>query len=174
MKLLVFLILVSAVSFANEHKMNHHGMKVEKDNKSRASIEKTAREQFLSLLKINESLHSSFFKYDAKSVDQYAKEMQQALKKVKNEKVLKLLKGMDKYLGKISSSESQKNNNHMYNLVSKKLLTVLHTFDFGSVYNAYSCPMVQKSWIQNSTKIDKVHNPYASYMPHCGTKDSNY
>ena len=26
----------------------------------------------------------------------------------------------------------------------------------------------------NSSKIDKVHNPYASYMPHCGTKDSKY
>ena len=31
-----------------------------------------------------------FFKYDAKSVDQYAKEMQQALKKVKNETNLRL------------------------------------------------------------------------------------
>ena len=66
MKLFVFLMLMSAVSFSNEHKVKHHGMKVEKDNKSRAIIEKAAREQFLSLLKINESLHISFFKYDAK------------------------------------------------------------------------------------------------------------
>ena len=176
MKLLV-LALMAFVSFsglASDHKMNHHGMKVEKDNKARKSLEAATKEQFLEALKVNESLHGAFFTYNAKDVDQYAKKLKSALSKIKNEDLLKLLKGTDKYLEKLTAEESQKNNNHMYNLVSRKLLTVLHTYNLGSTYNAYSCPMVQKYWIQNSTKMDKVHNPYASYMPHCGTKDSKY
>jgi len=176
MKLTIFFLVtfICVNGFSSDHKMNHHGMKVEKDNKSRQFLESGAKEQFLNVLKINESLHGSFFKYDAKGVEKNAKAMRKALGEIKDSALLKLLNGTSEYLGKLTSKETQKSNYHHYNLVSKKLLSVLNSFDLGPIYNAYSCPMVQKVWIQNSKKMEKVHNPYASYMPYCGSKDSNY
>ena len=51
---------------------------------------------------------------------------------------------------------------------------VVNTYDVGKKYNAYSCPMVKKKWVQNSKKMAKVHNPYAPNMPHCGSKDTSH
>ena len=36
----IVLIALSSQSFSSEHKMNHHGMKVEKDNKKSSGIER--------------------------------------------------------------------------------------------------------------------------------------
>ena len=65
-------------------------------------------------------------------------------------------------------------NNENYHIVSSALIFVINKYDLGSEYNAYSCPMVKKKWIQNSKKMTKVHNPYAAGMPHCGSQDSSH
>ena len=57
--------------------------------------------------------------------------------------------------------------------VSKALVHIVRTYDVGK-YNAYSCPMVKKVWVQNSAKQDGVQNPYAPEMPACGTKDTSF
>lgn len=54
------------------------------------------------------------------------------------------------------------------------LIHIVNKYDLGSKYNAYSCPMVKKKWLQNSDKMAKVHNPYAAGMPHCGSQDTNH
>ena len=116
----------------------------------------------------------AFYKYDAKKVSRFSKGLKSALEMVKGKKIIKVLGRAPKQLGKISEEKSQDQNNKLYSLVSKSLISLLAKYDLGKDYNAYSCPMVKMAWVQNSTKINKVHNPYASYMPHCGTKDTNY
>ena len=77
-------------------------------------------------------------------------------------------------LDQIKASNDREDNNQNYHLVSMALIHVVKEYDVGSKYNAYSCPMVKKKWLQNSKKISKVHNPYAPEMPHCGSQDSHH
>ena len=87
------------------------------------------------------------------------------------QKSKKLLKFSQGKLKEIKSDSSKKDNNQRYHLVSMALIHVLNKYDIGNDYAAYTCPMVQKKWIQNSKKIAKVHNPYSDKMPHCGAKE---
>lgn len=40
------------------------------------------------------------------------------------------------------------------------LIHIINTYDVGENYNAYSCPMTNKKWVQNSKKLNMVSNPY--------------
>lgn len=126
------------------------------------------------IFKENESLHWSFFHYDKKKVEEHAQKVSQAISHIKNEKLLEFLNRSQKKLNALKASQDQKKNNKLYFQASKDFIRVLKKFDIGSDYNAYSCPMIHMSWVQNSKVIDKVHNPFASYMPHCGTKDTQF
>ncbi len=141
--------------------------------KERIKLQKETLKQVMATLEINETLHQSFFKYDAKQVEAQAKKLEQAISSIKDEKLTKLLKFSKGKLAEIKASNARDVNNQNYHLVSMALIYVVNTYEVGK-YNAYSCPMVKKKWVQNSAKMDKVHNPYAPEMPHCGSKDSNY
>ena len=150
--------------------------------KSPAKVEKSAREKLdektkaklISIFETNEALHSAFFTYNASLVQKQASSLRDVILTIEDKKLKKLFKRTLIQLKKITKKQDQDKNNHQYNLVNKKLIEVLGKYDLGSTYNVYSCPMVKKVWVQNSNKMDKVHNPYASYMPHCGTKDTIY
>ena len=142
--------------------------------KERKKLDEKTKEAVLSVLKVNEELHASFFKYDGKEVEKSAKKLKSEIDKIKDKEISKLLSFSQKSLAEIKVSKDRKQNNKTYNLVSMALIHVMNTYDLGSKYNAYSCPMVKKKWVQNSKKMARVHNPYAPEMPHCGSKDSNY
>lgn len=142
--------------------------------KERKKLDEKTKEALLSVLKVNEDLHASFFKYDGKEVEKNAKKLKSEIDKIKDKEISKLLTFSQKSLAEIKASKDRKQNNKTYNLVSMALIHVMNTYDLGSKYNAYSCPMVKKKWIQNSKKMARVHNPYAPEMPHCGSKDSKY
>ena len=142
--------------------------------KERKKLDDKTKEAVLSVLKVNEELHASFFKYDGKKVEKNAKKLKSEIDKIKDKEILKLLSFSQKSLAEIKASKDRKQNNKTYNLVSMALIHVMNTYDLGSKYNAYSCPMVKKKWVQNSKKMARVHNPYAPEMPHCGSKDSDY
>lgn len=180
---LVLVVAWSLDSFASEGhgKMDHSKMDHSKTNHSemskkgaRKSLDAKAKASVVKALEANEELHSAFFKYDGQKVEASAKKLKAAIDKIDNAEISKLLKFSKTKLGEISSSKSRDDNNQNYHLVSMALIHVVNTYDVGSKYNAYSCPMVKKKWIQNSKKVAKVHNPYAPNMPHCGSKDSNY
>lgn len=149
---------------------SHHVIAASK----RKKLSDDTRKSLIEVLKVNEQLHQSFFKYDKNLVEQNARKLKDVIGKIKNEEVSKLLSFSRKQLGEIKSSHDRGINNNHYNLVSMALIHIVNTYDLGSKYNSYSCPMVKKKWIQNSAKMAKVHNPYAPQMPHCGSKDSNY
>jgi len=128
----------------------------------------------VNILKVNESLHKNFFEYTPELVEEDARRLEKAISKVRNRELKDLLKGSRHELEKIKAKNDRESNNMAYHKVSLCLIKVLQQFDPGKRYNAYSCPMVKKKWVQNSVKKLRVHNPYAPEMPHCGQRDTEY
>lgn len=166
------IVFLASKSFASgtsgkiDHsKMNHSERKVV-DEKSKKAV--------LDVLKSNEELHKAFFKYDGKKAEEKAGKLKSAIEKIGNKEISKLLEFSKSKLDMIKATNEREANNQNYHLVSSALIHVVNTFDLGSEYNAYSCPMVKKKWIQNTTKSAEVENPYAANMPSCGSKDSEY
>ncbi|EQC49915.1 PF11827 family protein [Bacteriovorax sp. DB6_IX] len=116
----------------------------------------------------------AFFKYDGSEVEKFSKELESSLGSISNTEVSKLLTFAKNKLKEIQSSKSKEENYQSYHIVSMALIHVVNTYDIGGDYNAYSCPMVKKKWLQNSSKLAKVHNPYAAMMPHCGSQDTKF
>ena len=111
---------------------------------------------------------------NAKKIEQSALILRDSIGKVSHSEISKLLVYSVKKLEEITASSNRKSNNQAYHLVSMALIHIVSTYDVGDVYNAYSCPMVKKKWIQNSKKLPKVHNPYAPNMPHCGSQHTKF
>lgn len=128
----------------------------------------------LRVLEINESLHKNFFEYKPTLVEEDAQRLEKAIVEVKNQKIKELLKEGLPELKKIKSKNNREANNMAYHKVSLGLIKLLEKYDPGKRYNAYSCPMVKKKWVQNSEEKLRVHNPYAPEMPHCGQRDTEY
>ncbi len=156
-------------------KMNHSKMDHSKMKKGdRKSLSEAAKKSVLLALEANEALHSSFFEYDAKTVESNAMKLKKAIDAIEDKEVAKLLNFSKSKLSEIKASNDRETNNKNYHLVSMALIHIVNKYDVGSKYNAYSCPMVKKKWVQNSSKMAKVHNPYAPEMPHCGSQDSHH
>ncbi len=156
-------------------KMDHSKMDHSKMKKGdRKSLSEAAKKSIVLALEANEALHSSFFKYDAKVVESNAMKLKKAIDAIENKEVAKLLNFSKGKLKEIKASNDREANNKNYHLVSMALIHIVNKYDVGSKYNAYSCPMVKKKWVQNSSKMAKVHNPYAPNMPHCGSQDTKH
>ncbi len=156
-------------------KMDHSKMDHSKMKKGdRKTLTVAVKKSVVSALEANEALHSSFFKYDAKAVEANAMKLKNAIDAIENKEVAKLLNFSKGKLSEIKASNDRETNNKNYHLVSMALIHIVNKYDVGSKYNAYSCPMVKKKWVQNSTKMAKVHNPYAPNMPHCGSQDTTH
>ena len=151
-------------------KMDHSKMK----KGDRKSLSEAAKKSVVLALEANEALHSSFFKYDAKAVESNAMKLKKAIDAIEDKEVAKLLNFSKGKLKEIKASSDREANNKNYHLVSMALIHIVNKYDVGSKYNAYSCPMVKKKWVQNSSKMAKVHNPYAPNMPHCGSQDTKH
>jgi hypothetical protein len=158
-------------SESHEHHKTNHSPKSDKSRKAIAKIDKQA---VINVLIKNEVLHQSFFDYNGEEVEKSARALYEEIDKIKKPEIKKLLAFSQKKLKEIKNSNSRELNNEIYNIVSTALIYLVNTYDLGAKYNAYSCPMVKKKWIQNSVKILKIKNPYAPEMPHCGSKDTNY
>ena len=141
------------------------------DKQERKTLEVKTRNQILTVLKANEELHLSFFKYDGKKIEKNAISLKNKIDSIKDEEISKLLKFSSSKLSDIKAANTKDVNNQNYHLVSMALIHIVNSYDVGSKYNAYSCPMVKKKWVQNSKLMSKIHNPYAGNMPHCGSQD---
>lgn len=165
-----------------EHTNHHKTPKTEKmsqkDNpkatKARIILEKKDKQQLLSLFETNELLHAAFFKFNKKDISLQSAALAKKIDDLENEQIKKLLLFSKKKLEEMKRMTELDDLNQNYHLVSMALIHLLNSYDIGKMYNAYSCPMVKKKWVQNSTKSKKVENPYASNMPHCGTKDTKF
>lgn len=141
---------------------------------SRVELSGADKAEVLKVLKQNESLHTNFFTYNAKLVEEDAAELKKIIDGLKNSEFQKLLKDTSVELGKIKAANKREDNNITYHKVSLGLIKLIEKYNPGARYNSYSCPMVAKKWVQNSTDMLRVHNPYAPEMPHCGQRDTDY
>lgn len=170
-KSILLILSLSLFSHGFASDSNH---KMPSMDKKRTSLNERDQKEVLQVLEANESLHASFFKYNAKEVEKQAEELSQKISKIQNQEIAGLLKFSATKLKEIKASNDREENNKTYHLVSMALIHIVNKYDVGSKYNAYSCPMVKKKWLQNSAKMSKVHNPYAAGMPHCGSQDTKH
>lgn len=140
----------------------------ETETKKRESISDQEKSQIIGVLQANEDLMMSFFDYDIKKIAKAQKEVKAKLSLLKGKRFLKQKGEAENSLGMIKEDNDKDKNYEAYHSLSKVLVTLIETYDLGSTYNVYYCPMVKKKWVQNSQKRRKVHNPYAPEMPHCG------
>ena len=118
-----------------------------------------------------EKLHDAFFKSDLKGVHKYSSELAQEISDLKNKEVKKKLGYTLSKLSELEKSSDLEEAKKSMNIISQGLLIVLEKDLPNKDYARYYCPMVKKYWIQNVSKLEKVHNPYASEsMPHCGER----
>lgn len=143
-------------------------------NTKRKEVSKETKANIIRVLKANENLHASFFKYDAALVEKNALALKAEVEKIKNKEISKLLNYAKKKLANIKASNKRETNNMNYHVVSMGLIVIINKYDLGKKYNSYTCPMIKKKWVQNTDKMKKVHNPYAPEMPHCGSQSSKY
>jgi len=169
----MFVFSFSAFASGTQHgDHSNHGKKMK--HKERVKLSDSEQKEVISALEANEALHASFFTYDAKKVESNAVKLSEAIKKISNSEVKKLLEFSLTKIADIKAGNDRDKNNQNYHLASMALIHIVNKYDVGDKYNAYSCPMVKKKWIQNSKKMAKVHNPYAPEMPHCGSQDSHF
>ena len=166
---------------ANAMEGHHsHGEKAKAENKAenkekkRSALSETTKEKLVSLLKSNESLHAAFYEYDAKKAEPQAKKLISIIDSINDAKVDAYLSKAKANLAKISAKNDKDANYELYSDFSDEMVKILTKYDLGTSYNVYTCPMIKKDWIQNSDKMSKVHNPYAPYMPHCGTQKTKF
>jgi hypothetical protein len=167
----------------NHHKMNNSQQNTEMKKGGRKSLSEATKKLVLSVLKTNEHLHNSFFKYDGKLVEENAIKLKNAIESIKEKEITKLLKFSKEKLMEIKAINVRDANNRNYDIVSRALIYIIDNYDIGNSYNSFKCPMAFKTestpkkqafWIQNTKKINRVHNPYSPNMPHCGSQDSNH
>lgn len=140
---------------------------------SRVKLNSKQLKEVLVSLEQNEVLHSSFFEYDAKAVEQNALLLSKVIKKITHKEISKMLKFSLTKLALITSKAKRDENNNNYHLFSMAMIYIVNKYEVGR-YNSFSCPMVKKKWIQNSAKTKGVRNPYAPEMKRCGSKDSRF
>ncbi len=169
------LLVVSTLSLQAYASGDHdsHG-KMNHSSKIRQKLSESTKGSILKVLESNEKLQSSFFKYDTQKIEDNAKELQASIEKIDDQKIKKLLKFSVTKLSLMTKNSSRKDNNQNYHLVSMALIHLINTYEVGGDYNAFSCPMVKKKWIQNTSKNKTVNNPYAPKMAMCGSQDSKF
>ena len=142
----------------------------------RQSVSPSVKAELLAVFSVNEELHQAFFEYEEKkgTIPSLAAKLSESIKGISDLEIRKLLRFSQSKLAEMNVKSIKVENDQRYHLVSMTLIHILNKYDIGSDYNAYSCPMVKKKWIQNTAKVAKIHNPYAEKMPHCGSKDSKH
>jgi hypothetical protein len=157
------------------YSQSHIRVSGEGDQKgSRKPLSDEIKKELLRIFEANEALHAAFFEYDAEKVEKGAKAVSNAISNVSDEEIAKMLSFSHQRIKEIKAGSSREENNQNYHLFSMTLIHLLSDYDLGQPYNGYSCPMVKKKWVQNSVQKDKLKNPYAPEMPHCGDQDTNF
>lgn len=141
---------------------------------ARKPLPEKIKKQVTSFLEENENLHRAFFDYNESKIKNVASKMAKMAKKIGMSPVKRPIVLMGNDLSKMNKASTRKNLNELYAGFSTKLAAIIKKYDVGANYNIYSCPMVKKTWIQDSSKRKRVHNPYAPEMPHCGQRDTEY
>ncbi|MBH47255.1 MAG: hypothetical protein CME71_03695 [Halobacteriovorax sp.] len=141
---------------------------------ARAPLEPALKKEVAEVLNANEELHAAFFEYSNENVQKAAALVAKKIMAIKDKEISKLLKVSHDKLMEMTKSTDEKANKEAFYVVSLGLANIIRKYDVGGKWNVYSCPMVKKSWVQDSAKNDNVRNPYAPEMPGCGSKNTSF
>lgn len=161
---------LAKAEMSHNHSHDHMHEKEEKASSNKKTLSNDVKMQLKDVMATYDDLHQAFFKGDKSNMEAEAKKLNQLIKSIKNPEISKLLSYSAKQLENIKASESKDKNNQVLHSVSSALIHVLNTFDTELKHEAYYCPMVKMKWLQSPARSDKVLNPYAPEMPHCGGK----
>lgn len=141
---------------------------------SRIELTNKIQAEATQILEANDKLFDSFFTYSGKRIEKNSKSLISVINKMSSSDIKKEFKKSFPFLKKLSAKNKKALNNDLYNKASLNFINIINRYDVGPNYNAYTCPMVNKRWVQNTKISNKVKNPYADYMPHCGGQDTEY
>lgn len=170
MKFLILGFLIVSSPLMAQH--NHHDSGTHQLIK-RKPIDSKDKEQIIEILIKNDLLFNAFLKNEGGSIEKSAKDLLALISKSQSP-LLKETKAQASSLAKIKSTNSNESNLQAYESFLKPLIKLVQANDIGGNYNIYSCPMVKKSWIQDTNVNKEVKNVYAMDMLECGTKDTQY
>lgn len=131
------------------------------------------QQSLLKVLESNESVHKDLFKYDFDKLNMSVNTLIKSIEAIENPAIKKLLKFSKENLKKALVSEDRETINQSYNLFSMALIHTTKEYKLKTDYAEFYCPMEKKKWIQNTSKVSEVQNPYAANMPNCGTKEAS-
>ena len=127
----------------------------------------------LEALQKNDDLFNAFLKKDPQAISKAAASLKDLISK-SNVKALAQAKKKVDGLSKIQASNAQEKNLASYEDFNTSLLDVVKTYDVGSKFNVFNCPMVKKSWIQNVDTNKDIRNVYAMEMLECGSQETHF
>lgn len=165
--LLIALLLVTSGAYAQHSHGNHdHKMSVE-----RKTLSPQDKAWVQTVLNKNDELFNAFLKKDNALIEKKAKELSSAVSKSSS---FKEIGAQTQKLNLIKASSGRESNMAAYESFLNPLIKLVQTYDVGSKFNIFSCPMVKKSWIQNTDVNKDVRNVYAMEMLECGTQDTKF
>lgn len=165
------MLLMTGVATAQDHDHDHdHDHKMSVARKPLKAAEKAA---VTNILNKNDELFNAFLKKDNALIEKSAK----ALAEATSQNKIGLLKDIQIEAGKLSSikaSKSREANMETYETFLRPLIKFVQTYEVDKKFNIFSCPMVKKSWIQDTSVNKDVRNVYAMEMLECGTQDTKF
>lgn len=163
-----------ALASTSEHHSSHGKREKTDSSKNRKALEAKQKAEVIKVFEANDFLHSAFFDFDAKKVVSAAKALSAAIANLSSSEIKSKLQFAKTKLDSFANDNDREELDQNYHLVSMALIHVLQNYDVGSSFNAFSCPMVKKKWVQNTKVKSKVQNPYAPDMKSCGSQDSDF
>lgn len=157
--------LLSTLTYAGQDK--HAGHNMAADNKA-STLSASDKTSLKGLLEKNDALYNSLLGDDSKLITEKARDLKIYLHSRGHSKILN---GLHQKLGKLDEIAASKDKNSTLNSYAEfvsPLIELVKKYDIGLSYNVFFCPMVKKSWIQNTDKQASVQNLYAPGMRECG------
>ena len=167
--ILVALLTISPLYAQTTH---HHGHE-EKSSAKRKELSENEKKVVMEALQKNDDLFNAFLKKDAKAIAKAAASLIDLISKSDVKALAEAKKKVDA-LSKINASNPQDKNLASYEAFNNSLLDVVKTYDVGTKFNIFNCPMVKKSWIQNVDTNKDIRNVYAMEMLECGSQETHF
>lgn len=166
------LLMAGAANAQHSHDDHDHGHD-QKVSVARKSLNASEKAAMTNILNKNDELFNAFLKKDNALIEKTAK----ALAVVTSQYKMASFKDIHAEASKLSSikaSKSREANLDIYEAFLQPLIKFVQTYEVDKKFNVFSCPMVKKAWLQDTSVNKDVRNVYAMEMLECGTQDTKF
>lgn len=170
--IIISMILMTGLANA-QHPNDHDHDHDHKMSEARKPLKAAEKKEVTSILDKNDELFNAFLKKDNALIEKKAKALAETASQTKMG-ILKDISAQADKLSTISGSKSHEANMVAYEAFLKPLIKFVQTYEVDKKFNIFSCPMVKKSWIQDTSVNKDVQNVYAMEMLECGTQDTKF